>query len=102
MAIGWSDLRQTLVDWRPPDTVQLGKQFASLEQHDDHAVVHFTDASHATSQIVVGADGVYSKVRQQSLADGLPDFTVRLFEAVLMHTHTSSMLAVQCSVVKVA
>ena len=77
MATGWSDLRQTLVDWLPIDTVQLGKQFTSLEQHHDHAVVHFADGSHAKAQIIIGADGVFSKVRRQNLADGPPDFTVK-------------------------
>ena len=74
--IGWSDLRQTLVDWLPPGTVQLGKQFASLEQHDDHVTIQFADGSSIASCVVIGADGVFSKVRRQSLADGLPQYTV--------------------------
>ena len=91
MATGWSDLRQTLVDWLPTNTVQLGKQFVSLEQHDDHTVIHFADCSHAKAKIVIGADGVFSKVRQQSFADGPPDFTVRLFCLVLhMQEHVAN------------
>ena len=74
--IGWSDLRQTLVDWLPPGTVQLDKQFASLDQHSDHVTVQFADGSSVDAQVVVGADGVFSKVRRQSLADGLPQYTV--------------------------
>lgn len=75
-AAGWADLRQTLVDWLPPNSVLLGKHFVSFDQHDDHVVTHFADSSSIASRVVIGADGVFSKVRQQNLCDGLPESTV--------------------------
>lgn len=73
---GWSELRGTLADWLPPGTLQLGKHFIKLDQHDHHVVVHFADGTSLAARVLVGADGVFSQVRQQSLADGPPDFTV--------------------------
>lgn len=77
MGVGWSDLQAVLAEWLPPDTLQLGKKFASLQQHEDHVEVHFTDSSSVKTRVLVGADGNFSKVRQQTLNDGLPEFAVR-------------------------
>ena len=77
MGAGWSDLRAVLAEWLPSDTLQLGKKFASLQQHEDHVEVHFTDSSSVKARVLVGADGNFSKVRQQTLNDGLPEFGVR-------------------------
>ena len=76
-AIGWSELRDALLRWLPKGTLQLGKRFASLEQQDSHVVVHFADGTAISANIVVGADGCFSQVRQHTLADGPPDSTVR-------------------------
>ena len=77
LAFGWSDVRDAFVSWLPPGTVQLSKHFSSLEQHDDHVVVHFADGSSVAARVVVGADGCFSEVRQQTLGDGPPHYEVR-------------------------
>ena len=38
--------------------------------------VQFTDGTSIKTRAVIGADGNFSKVRQQSLNDGLPEYTV--------------------------
>lgn len=75
-AAGWSDLRMILHDFLPAGTVQLGKKFAALQQHHDHVEVCFTDGSSVTARVLIGADGNFSKVRQQVLNDGLPEYAV--------------------------
>ena len=75
--MGWSELRDGLADHLPAGTVHLNKRCSELQQHDDHVHLHFTDGTSVEAKIVVGADGCFSKIRQQTLGDGLPDFTVR-------------------------
>ena len=48
--------------------VHFGKTFTSYEQHADGSVTaHFEDGTHATADLLIGADGARSKVRRQLL-----------------------------------
>ena len=76
LLMGWCELRNGLADHVPTTAVELGRRFSHLEQHQDHVTVHFQSGASIDAKIVVGADGIFSKVRQQSLNDGLPQFTV--------------------------
>ena len=44
--------------------VRLGCTFSSLREHADGVEVSFTDGSAGTYDLVIGADGLYSKVRE--------------------------------------
>jgi 2-polyprenyl-6-methoxyphenol hydroxylase-like FAD-dependent oxidoreductase len=56
--------------------VRLGVSVADLSQTGDKASVTFTDGSQADYDLVVGADGVYSKMRQRIFPDApKPTFT---------------------------
>ena len=76
VSMGWSELRNTLAEFVPAKAIHLNKRFLRLEQFDDHVRLHFTDGSSVDAKVVVGADGVFSKIRQQAVGDGLADFTV--------------------------
>ena len=76
LLMGWCELRDGLADHVPTTAVELGRRFSHLEQHQDHVTVHFRSSASIDAKIVVGADGIFSKVRQQTLNDGLPQFTV--------------------------
>ncbi len=49
--------------------VKLGCSFERLDAQDDHVNVTLTDGSEARYDLVVGADGLYSKVRAALFAD---------------------------------
>ncbi|AYN97016.1 2-polyprenyl-6-methoxyphenol hydroxylase [Pseudomonas sp. LTJR-52] len=56
--------------------IRLGTTFSEIEQTADQVIVRFTDGSQNTYDLVVGADGVYSKVRSQVFGDQYkPRFT---------------------------
>lgn len=74
--MGWCELRNGLADYVPTTTVDLDRRFSHLQQHQDHVTLHFKTGAAIDAKVVVGADGIFSKVRQQTLNDGLPEFLV--------------------------
>ncbi len=50
------------------DNVHIGKRFARYEQDGERVVAHFTDGSTARGDLLVGADGIHSTVREQMLS----------------------------------
>jgi 2-polyprenyl-6-methoxyphenol hydroxylase-like FAD-dependent oxidoreductase len=60
-------LRQVLMTGLQ-DVITFGKEFTGFEQHADGTVTaYFTDGSSATGDLLVGADGTGSRVREQYL-----------------------------------
>ncbi|MGN8086391.1 FAD-dependent oxidoreductase [Ralstonia sp. 22086] len=49
--------------------VRLGCTFSTIEQRADGVVVAFTDGAQGTYDLVIGADGLYSKVREAVFPD---------------------------------
>lgn len=75
-SVGWSELRNALADYLPSGSIQLGKRLQRLERHKDFVTLHFSDGSAVEAKVVIGADGSFSRVRKQTLNDGLPEYTV--------------------------
>ena len=57
-------LRKILLDGIE-ESVEFGKQFESYEEHTDHVAVRFADGHETRGSVLVGADGAWSRVRQQ-------------------------------------
>jgi 2-polyprenyl-6-methoxyphenol hydroxylase-like FAD-dependent oxidoreductase len=56
--------------------IRLGVTFTDMDQHDDFVRVSFTDGTVKDYDLVIGADGVYSKVRETIFGTDLkPQFT---------------------------
>lgn len=70
----------------PSSNIHLNKHLSHVVQHQDYVTLHFADQSTADAKVVVGADGCFSKVRQQTLQDGLPEYTVSYFFVTLQQT----------------
>ncbi|MFI5607061.1 FAD-dependent monooxygenase [Amycolatopsis sp. NPDC051903] len=51
----------------PPDTIRLGAKCVGLEVSDDGAVLSFADGTTTTADVVIGADGVHSTIRNALL-----------------------------------
>jgi 2-polyprenyl-6-methoxyphenol hydroxylase-like FAD-dependent oxidoreductase len=62
-----SDLLDALVSALPAERVRLGCEFASFDQRRSGVGVHFSGGFSAEHHVVIGADGIRSRVRSQVL-----------------------------------
>lgn len=80
------DLRTLLLAALPAHTVRWGKRLATIAQGDNHAhALLFADGTRAEADVVIGADGAWSRVRPV-LTDIAPAYTgVTFFEGWIDH-----------------
>lgn len=68
------DFIEALVGVLPEGMVRLGHRLESIQDRGDHGVLTFANGSTAEADLVVGADGIKSTVRQQLFSDQQPVF----------------------------
>ena len=84
------DIHEALVSAVPPETIHLKKKLAGLDQRGRRVVLSFEDRTTAEADIVVGADGVHSLVRDIIIGPDAPVWTGRvayraIFPSALMN-----------------
>jgi salicylate hydroxylase len=58
-----------------PDAVQLGKTCTAIHQLGDGVRVEFADGTHVVEPLLIGADGIHSRVRQALFGPDNAEFT---------------------------
>jgi salicylate hydroxylase len=66
-----ADLLDILLSVVPSETIELGRKCTGLEQDEGAARLSFADGSTAEADVVIGADGVHSGVRD-AVVEGMP------------------------------
>jgi 6-hydroxynicotinate 3-monooxygenase len=69
------DLQEALADAVAPGAIQLGKCLTALRDDDDGITLRFADGTSARADLVIGADGVNSRVREILLGPEPPRYT---------------------------
>ena len=75
LTIHRADLLSALANAFPAERVKFSKRVRSVEQDDAGVMLHFEDGSSARHDIVVGADGIHSRVRSALFGEESPRFT---------------------------
>ncbi|POA35559.1 MULTISPECIES: FAD-dependent monooxygenase [unclassified Pseudomonas] len=75
LTIHRADLLAVLADVFPPDQVQFGKRAEQVLQTADGIELRFKDGSHHVTDLLIGADGIHSVVRNALFGDEQPRFT---------------------------
>src|SRR5581483_7639965 len=66
------DLHEALASVLPPDIIHVGKKLIGLDDRSGRVALSFEDGSRAEADIVVGADGVHSIVRDLISGPDMP------------------------------
>jgi len=70
----WERVYRLLRDAFPGEHYHRGRALAGLAQDADKVVAHFSDGEKIQADLLVGADGIRSTVRQQCLPDVSPQY----------------------------
>jgi len=70
-----ADLLAVLAEAVPEPVLQLGARCVAVRRQPDHVELTFADGSGATADVVIGADGLHSVVRDAVLTTGPPRFS---------------------------
>jgi 2-polyprenyl-6-methoxyphenol hydroxylase-like FAD-dependent oxidoreductase len=70
----WERVYRLLRDAFPPDRYHRGRGLAKFTQDANKALAHFSDGEIVEADLLVGADGIRSTVRQQCLPDVIPRY----------------------------
>jgi salicylate hydroxylase len=76
--IRWSCLQNSLAGFLAPDSIHLSNRLVGFEQKSDRVEVYFDNGGAATADLLIGADGINSKVREILMNDGPPRYAGRL------------------------
>ncbi|MFN0299951.1 MAG: FAD-dependent monooxygenase [Burkholderiales bacterium] len=68
------DLAEALISGTKPGSIQFGKRLVGLETRGETTRLAFADGLTAEADIVVGADGVHSRVREILFGARAPDY----------------------------
>jgi 2-polyprenyl-6-methoxyphenol hydroxylase-like FAD-dependent oxidoreductase len=72
VALHRADLQSALLHALPPRSIHLAKTFKGFDMQGEAVRVSFADGEEVECDVLIGADGLHSRVRAQMLGDGEP------------------------------
>lgn len=97
VALHRADLQGALLHALPQGSVHLGKTFAGFDARGEEVYARFDDGEQVACDVLIGADGLHSRVRVQVLGEGEPVYRgynvwrgVARLEHASLEPHTAS------------
>lgn len=88
LMIQWSKLQAILASVLPPEIIHLQHRCVGFEEQDDSVKVYFPDGKTVQADLLIGADGINSVVRQGIIGDGFPNYAGRMsWRALVRYSH---------------
>jgi salicylate hydroxylase len=88
LSIHWSRIQAILASALPPNCIHLQHRCVGFEQFDNGVNLFFPGGKTVETDLLIGADGINSIVRQNLIGDGFPNYTDRVcWWAVLKFDH---------------
>jgi len=72
VALHRADLQSTLLHALPPGWINLGHTLSSYQQQRDKVVATFANGQTIETDLLIGADGIHSRVRSNFIGDDAP------------------------------
>ncbi len=86
--IKWSRLQSAIASVLPPDIIHLDHRCVAIEQHKGGVTARFDNGKTAEADLLIGADGINSVVRQALFEDGAPVYAGRMsWRALIKFPH---------------
>ncbi|MBW4511316.1 MAG: FAD-dependent monooxygenase [Scytonematopsis contorta HA4267-MV1] len=76
--IRWSRLQEMLVSYLPLDIIHLNHRCVNFEYLEDGVKIYFENDTTVKADLLIGADGINSVVRQVIVGDGSPRYAGRM------------------------
>ncbi len=74
LTIWWWRLQQILASYLPSEVIHLNHRCIDFEQNENTVITHFENGKTVESDLLIGADGLNSRVREILIGDGLPRY----------------------------
>ncbi len=86
--IRWSSLQETLASELPSDIIHLNHRCTYFNHNNKQVEIGFENGKTTHADLLIGADGIHSIVRQLMVGDGPPRYAGRLsWRAVIRYQH---------------
>jgi salicylate hydroxylase len=88
-----ADLIALLAEAFGPKDIKLGRRLVDIEQDESGVTAHFQDGASERGDLLIGADGIHSRVRERLFGEEKPRFSGQIAYRALLRLNASRISA---------